>query len=114
MVTFLLVIYQLMKPNKTNNMKKVILILAVSLTTFAVKAQGVTNVKPYLKSNGTVVGGYYKTKLNSTVNDTCGANPKVNPYRYEQGATMRLSQYTTTTYVRVSSESPIYRTRKQK
>ena len=95
-------------------MKKVILILIVSLTSFAVKAQGVTNVKPYLKSNGIVVAGRLKTKSISTVNDNFSISPNANSYKYEQGTTMRLSEYTTTTYVRVNSDSPIYRTRKQK
>lgn len=39
-----------------------------------------TYVKPYIRNNGTAVGGHYRTAPNNNRLDNYGTKPNVNPY----------------------------------
>lgn len=72
----------------TSLMKALIIFLFAFLFSFAGFTQ--TNPKhvyvaPYVRSNGTVVSGHYKTSPNSTNRDNFSTKPNVNPYTGKPG-----------------------------
>lgn len=56
-------------------MKKLLLILTLAVFTLSSTTSwaGIVNVRPYIKSNGTVVGPHIRTSPNSTTFDNLGS-----------------------------------------
>ena len=71
-------------------MKKLLTIVAFSLTIGTASAQSVY-VSPYIKSNGTYVGGHYRSKADGNFNNNWTTKPNVNPYTGTRGT--RISPY---------------------
>ena len=66
-------------------MKKLILTFVMALIGVVAYSQNVVYVNTYIKANGKVVEGHYRTEANNTVNDNFSTFPNVNPYTGEIG-----------------------------
>ena len=86
-------------------MKKIILLLTLTLVSFVAFSQTPQYVKGYYKSNGTYVSGYYRTVANNTVTDNYTTKGNINPYTGQKGTRTYYNSYS-------SRNSYSYRRRK--
>jgi len=74
-------------------MKKIILLLTLTLVSFVAFSQTPQYVKGYYKSNGTYVSGYYRTVANNTVTDNYTTKGNINPYTGQKGTRTYYNSY---------------------
>jgi len=75
-------------------MKRIIILLClvVGLYSFSI-GQSSVYVKPYLKKDGTLVQGHFRSVPNGTVFDNWSVYPNINPYTGETGTKDPLAEY---------------------
>ena len=66
-------------------MKKLILTFVMALIGVVAYSQNVVYVTTYIKANGTVVEGHYRSDKNNTVIDNWSTKGNINPYTGETG-----------------------------
>ena len=95
-------------------MKKVLTLIALCLTIGTASAQSVY-VSPYTKSNGTYVGGHYRSKADGNFYNNWSTKPNVNPYTGRTGTRVTPPSsyglgrsYSTPRYTRPSFSTPSY------
>ena len=74
-------------------MKKLILTFVMALIGVVAYSQNVVYVTTYIKANGTVVEGHYRSDKNNTVIDNWSTKGNINPYTGQKGTRTYYNSY---------------------
>lgn len=88
-------------------MKSILLLFSLSLW-FNLLAQTNSNhvyVQPYVRSNGTIVKGHYRTAPNNTNRDNFSTSPNINPYTNKLGTIKPDNNYQNTNITNLPSSN---------
>ena len=76
-------------------MKKLILTFVMTLIGVVAYSQNLVYVETYIKANGTIVEGHYRTEANYTVTDNWSTKGNINPMTGAKG-TKNITDYNST------------------